>query len=92
MGRGGSRQPDHVVQIDYRALGTIAIDELTQAVWEDIQALKEIYGVSFVTNVRLSIPVTNEYGDPRYIRHPSGHRMYRMDTHHYRPACKDYEL
>jgi hypothetical protein len=92
MGKGDGRRPDNAVEIQYSELGTIAIDELTHAVWEDIQALKEIYHVSYVTGARLIIPVTNEYGDPRYTRHPEGHRIYRMDTHHYRPACKDYEL
>lgn len=86
------RRTDLTVEIDYKSLGTIAIDELKQAIWSDIEALKEQYGVKFVTAVRLSVPVTNEYGDPMQIRQPSGGRIRRIDTHHYRPACKDYDL
>ena len=41
------------VEIDYKSLGTIAIDELKQAIWEDIEALKDQFGVSFVTGVKL---------------------------------------
>ena len=29
------------VEIDYKTLGTIPLDELKQAIWEDIEALKE---------------------------------------------------
>ena len=84
---------DPVVKIDYRNLGTIAIDELRQAIWADIEALKEQFGVSFVKGVVLVVPVTNEYGDPMQVRRLStGASVRRLDTHHYRPACLDYDL
>lgn len=82
----------HVVTIEYRTLGTVALDQLAQALWEDIQALKDIYNVKYVTGVRFTIPVTNEYGDPLALKHPDGGPMRRLDTHYYRPACLDYQL
>ena len=56
------------VEIDYKSLGTIALDELKQAICEDIDALKNQFGVSFVTGVKLIVPATNEFGDPVVIR------------------------
>jgi hypothetical protein len=74
-------------------LGTIAIDELKQAIWEDIEALKDQFGVAYVTNVKLVVPATNEYGDPRLVRRlATGETVKRLDTHHYHPACLDYHL
>jgi hypothetical protein len=49
-------------------LGTIAVDELKQAVWEDFEALKDQFGVHYLTGVRLTVPATNEYGDPMQVR------------------------
>ncbi len=92
MGKKRDSQPQNAVFIDYKELGTISIDELAQALYTDIQALKDIYNVKYVTAPRIKLPITNEYGDQRLIRHPEGHFINRMDTHHYRPACKDYEL
>ena len=56
------------VEIDYKSLGTIAIDELKQAIWEDIEALKDQFGVSYVTGVKLVVPATNEFGDPVVVK------------------------
>jgi len=56
------------VEIDYKGLGTIAIDELKQAILEDIDALKNQFGVSFVTGVKIIVPATNEFGDPVVIK------------------------
>ena len=78
--------------IDYKSLGTISLDELQQAFWDDIQALKDIYNVQYVTAPTLRIPVTNEYGDPLIVRGPTGKIITRLDTHHYHPACLDYKL
>ena len=81
------------VEIDYKSLGTIAIDELKQAIWEDIEALKDQFGVSFVTGVKLVVPATNEFGDPVVIKRlATGATVKRLDTHHYHPACLDYKL
>jgi hypothetical protein len=78
--------------IDFEKLGTISIDEFKQAVFEDIEALKDIYGVKFVTAASLRLPITNEYGDPLLVKRPQGGVISRMDTHHYHPACLDYKL
>ena len=87
------RKSDPVVEIDYKNLGTIAIDELKQAIWEDIQMLKEQFGVSYVTGVKLMVPATNEFGDPLLVKRLStGAPVRRLDTHHYHPACLDYKL
>jgi hypothetical protein len=83
---------DDALIIEYKSLGTITIDELAHAIIEDIQILKNEHSVRFVTAVRLRLPVTNEYGDPLRVIRPGGGRMYRIDTHHYRPACLDYDL
>lgn len=81
------------VEIDYKSLGTIAIDELKQAIWEDIEALKDQFGVSFVSGVKLVVPATNEFGDPVVIKRlATGATVKRLDTHHYHPACLDYKL
>jgi hypothetical protein len=80
------------VTIDYKALGVINIDELAHAVFEDIQALKDIYHVHYVKAPRLRIYATNEYGEPVQLVRPEGGKINFMDTHHFRPACKDYDL
>jgi hypothetical protein len=59
---------DPVVEIDYKNLGTIKIDDLKQAIWKDIEALKNQFGVSHVTGVKLLVPVTNECGDPQKVK------------------------
>lgn len=86
------RQYNSALTVDYKALGTISTQELMHAVIEDVHALEDLYAVRFVTGGRLFLPVTNQYGDPMRIRHPQGGPVSRIDTHHYRPACKDYDL
>jgi len=79
--------------INYKELGTISIDELAQAIFADIHALKDGYNVRFVKGARLKLLVTNEYGEEvRVPRIGGGGTIHYMDTHHYRPACKDYDL
>jgi hypothetical protein len=82
-----------ILVIDYRTIGTISLAELQQAFWEDIGALKEHFGVEYVTNTKLILPVTNEFGDPLLVKRlATGAPVSRLDTHHYRPACLDYKL
>jgi len=39
------------------------------------------------------VPATNEFGDPLVVKRLStGAPVKRLDTHHYRPACLDYQL
>jgi len=78
--------------IDYKALGTISIDELAHALVEDVQALKDIYNIKYVKSPRLRFLPTDEYGGEITVRRPAGGTIRYMDTHHYRPACKDYDL
>ena len=81
------------VEIDYKSLGTINLDEFKQALWDDIQALHDQFGVSFIKGAKLVVPATNEYGDPVNVKRLSnGQRVNHLDTHHYRPACLDYKL
>ncbi|GHF71494.1 hypothetical protein [Seohaeicola zhoushanensis] len=87
----GSFEP-HGLLIAYKQLGTISIEELAHAIMEDLGALRDIYNVRYVTAPRLKIFVTNEYGEELTVRRPEGGRIFYMDTHHYRPACKDYDL
>jgi|GEM_PF-1199127 len=77
---------------EYKELGTVAVDQLAHALWEDIRALKDFYGISFVTGAKLIIPATNGYGDPVTIKHPDGRTMTRIATHAHTPACYDYKL
>lgn len=87
----GSFEPDGLT-IDYKALGTISIDELAHALIEDIQALKDIYNIQYVRRPRLRFLPTDEYGGEITVRRPAGGTIRYMDTHHNRPACKDCDL
>lgn len=78
--------------IRYEKLGTINIDELRQAILTDINILRNDINIRYVKDVRLRIHATNEYGEEIKITRPEGGTMRLIDTHHYRPACKDYEL
>jgi len=78
--------------VEYRRLGTISIDELKQAIFADLEALKDIYGARYVTAPMLKLFPTNEYGEDCTLRKPGGTPLFRLDTHHYQPACKDYDL
>lgn len=82
----------HHLTIDYRALGTVSLSEFRQAVLTDLAALENELGIAFMTAPKLIIPITNEYGDPVSFRKLTDRSQTRIDTHHYRPACKDYDL
>ena len=84
---------DTDVTFTYERLGTITLDEQKQAIWEDIQALRDEFGVAYITGAELVIRATNEFGDPLKVRRLSnGAVVRRLDTHHYHPACLDYKL
>ena len=78
--------------IGYEELGTIPIKELRDALIEDMHSIREIYNIQYVTSGRLIIPVTNEYGEAIRVRRPTGGFIDYIDTHHFRPACRDYDL
>ena len=90
-GEEGPRESNSLI-IAYKELGTISLDEFRHALIEDIQMLKEFYNISYIKGARLKLYATNEYGEPVRIRRPAGGTIKYMDTHHYRPACKDYDL
>ena len=90
-GKMAKKRKDHAILIEYAALGTISIEELCHAIIEDLHALRDNFNVKYVTGVRLRVPATNEYGDPLRVRRESGASISRIDTHHYRPACMDYD-
>ena len=78
--------------IDYQMLGTVSTEELAHAIVADLIALKKNYNIHYVTGPRLRLTPTNEYGEEVRVMRPTGGRVYRIDTHHYRPSCMDYEL
>ncbi len=89
--RSGPFEPDGLT-IGYKELGTISLEELRDAILADIRALRDIYNVQYVKHSRLKLHITNEYGEKIKVRRPTGGTIFYMDTHHYRPACKDYDL
>lgn len=82
----------HGLTIGYKELGTISIEEMTDALIEDMKALRDIYNVRYVTGSRLRLYVTNEYGESRKVMRPGGGTARYLDTHHFRPSCLDYDL
>ena len=84
---------DPVLVIDYEKLGTIPLDQWKQAILDDIEALRNEFGISYVTNSKLIVAATNEFGDPLVVKRLStGATVKHLDTHYYRPACLDYHL
>lgn len=92
MSKGKGTSGPRGVTITYSALGTISIEEFAHALIGDIEALKRIYNISYVRSSRLKLFVTNEFGEELNIKRPTGGTLHLLNTHHYRPACKDYEL
>lgn len=88
--RKGPFEPQGLT-IGYKELGTVGIDEFIDALVADMKALRDIYNIRFVTGSRLRIQATNEYGEPVRVQRPGGGSVRYLDTHHYRPACLDYE-
>jgi hypothetical protein len=82
----------HGLTLEYKMLGTISIDELAHAVCEDIQVLKDMYNVRYITGSRLKLFVSDEFGHVIKVRRPGGGFVHYLNTQHYRPACKDYDL
>jgi hypothetical protein len=82
----------HGLTLEYKLLGTINIDELAHALVEDIKVLKDLYNIHYVKVTRLKLSVTDEYGEEIKVRRPGGGYVHYLHTHHFRPACKNYEL
>lgn len=79
--------------VDYSKMGTMTIDEFKQALWTDLQVLKEQHAVKYINAPRLKLEITDEFGEAQPLRRRSnGKPIYRMHTRHYRPACMDYDF
>ena len=46
---------DPVLVIGYEKIGTIPLDQWKQAIWDDIEALRNEFGISYVTNSKLIV-------------------------------------
>lgn len=79
--------------IDYEKMGMMTIDEFKQALWTDLQILKEQHAVKYVDAPKLRLKPTDEFGDSHTVRRQrDGKAIFRMHTRHYRPACMDYDF
>ena len=87
----GSDEPKGLT-IAYNQLGTISVEELTHALLEDAIGLRDYYNIQYISGAYLTVFATNEYGEHVDVRRPGGGKVQRIDTFHYRPACKDYDL
>lgn len=85
------RPPEEGVLIEYAALGTMSVDEFRRALWTDLEILKDQYNVKYVKEPRLTVPITDEFGEFLKLRRPGGKRVDRLRTYHFRPVCTDYE-
>ena len=78
--------------IDYSKLGVITIEEFKQALWTDLQLLKEEHHIRYLEAPKLRLELVNEFGETMPLRdRGSGKPIYRMHSRHYRPACIDYD-
>lgn len=82
-----------ILTVDYAKMGTMTIDELKQALWADLQVLKEHYAVKYINAPKLKLQVSDEFGEAHALRgRDTGKPIYRLHTCHYRPACMDYDF
>lgn len=73
-------------------MGIMTLDELKQAIWTDLQVLKDIYDVKYIKGPMLKLHLTDQFGEAAPLKSLSdGKPIYRMHTRHFRPACQDYE-
>lgn len=79
--------------VDYTRMGAMTIDEFKQALWTDLQILKEDHHVKYVIAPKLKLELADEFGDCAPLRgRGDGKPIYRIHTRHYRPACMDYDF
>lgn len=78
--------------IEYRALGTVTLDELRQAIFTDFECLKDDFNVKYVKEATVRFAVTDEFGQSRTVKRRDGSKVRRMETNYHRPACKDFDL
>jgi hypothetical protein len=82
----------HGLTVAYTVLGAISIDEFIHAFIVDMYVLRDVYNVRYVAPERVKLRATDEFGEEIKVRRPGGGYVHYLRTHHYRPACKDYEL
>mgnify|MGYP006283851959 CR=1 FL=1 len=80
------------MMLEYRALGTVTLDELRQAIFTDFECLKDEHNVRYVKEAVVRFAVTDEYGQSRTVKRKDGSKLQRMETNYHRPVCKDFEL
>ncbi len=85
------RRTKHRLVVNYDNLGTISERELIDALIDDLEIMKEKYGVKFYKGGKLLLTPSDEYGSPLNIKRSNGSHLKRFDSTHYRPACLDYE-
>lgn len=79
--------------VDYAKVGLMTIEEFKQALWTDLQILKDEYGVKYLTAPKLKLGLTDAFGECTPLRgRYDGKPIYRLHTRHYRPACMDYDF
>jgi len=79
--------------IDYSRMGIMTIEEFKQALWTDIQILKDEHNVKYVTKPKLKLGLTDAFGECAPLRgRYDGKPIYRLHTQYNRPACWDYDL
>lgn len=84
-------RPPHLT-VDYTVMGIMTLDELKQALWTDLQVLKETYNVKYIKGPMLKLNLTDQFGEVAPLKSLNdGKPIYRMHTRHFRPACQDYE-
>lgn len=79
--------------VDYSLMGIMTLDELKQAIWTDLEVLKETYNVKYIKAPMLKLNLTDQFGEAAPLKSlKDGRPIYRMHTRHFRPACQDYDL
>lgn len=92
MSRKKSGKKPAGITVDYAKMGVMTIEELKQALWTDLQILKDERRVKYIVAPRLKLQPTDESGDPVPVRGRDGRTLHRMHTSHFRPACMDYDF
>jgi len=88
-----SKNRQNVLTVDYAKMGVMTIDEFKQALWTDLQILKDEHNAKYVSAPKLKLELTDKFGERLPLRDAhDGKPIYRLHTHHFRPACMDYDL
>jgi len=72
--------------------GIKCLDELKQALWQDIYNLKEEGIIQYVRHGKLYLPVVDVHGDPVCMKTKTGMPANRVSAGAYKSAAADYRL